>query len=124
MRPPQKPISLLTPVPAKSYGPVLALLPCYSPVFQKHTVPNLTVQLSREKEWRSLYPELKGPDVCLIYFGPDHDMGRFGYGIIAEQSMSKFLRRSSSSSSCVATRPRARAHSLICLQRDILYRTE
>ncbi|KAF8513893.1 hypothetical protein JB92DRAFT_3116044 [Gautieria morchelliformis] len=67
----------------------------------KHTVPTLTVQLTREMAWRSLYPELKGPDMCLIYFGPDHDMGRFAYGIIAEQYMSKFLRRPNANSSSI-----------------------
>ncbi|KIJ57198.1 hypothetical protein M422DRAFT_148786, partial [Sphaerobolus stellatus SS14] len=63
--------------------------------------PTLTVQLTREPDWRSLYPELKGPDVCVIHFGPNHDMGRFGYGIIGEQYMSRFLSRPKHSSSSI-----------------------
>lgn len=67
--------------------------------FQKHKIPTLTVQLTRELEWRSLYPELKGPDMCVLHFGPNHDMGRFGYGILGEEYMSKYLRRSGQGSS-------------------------
>lgn len=67
----------------------------------KHKIPTLTVQLTRELEWRSLYPELKGPDMCVLHFGPNHDMGRFGYGILGEEYMSKYLRRSSQGSSSI-----------------------
>jgi len=67
----------------------------------KHRIPTLTVQLTRESDWRSLYPELKGPDMCLMHFGPNNDMGRFAYGIIAEQYMSKFLRRPNHNSSSI-----------------------
>ncbi|GJJ07045.1 hypothetical protein Clacol_001243 [Clathrus columnatus] len=70
-------------------------------VFQKHKIPTLTVQLTREPEWRSLYPELKGPEMCVLHFGPNHDMGRFGYGILGEEYMSKYLRRSSQTSSSI-----------------------
>jgi len=60
---------------------------------QKHLNPNLTVQLTREPNWRALYPELKGPDICVMHFGPGHTPGRFAYGIIAEQFMSRSLSR-------------------------------
>lgn len=71
---------------------------------QKGQIPTTTVRLRRENDWARLYSELKGPDICLMEFGPQGRPGWLAYGITSPRPMIQYLNRPNHSSSWVLLR--------------------